>query len=258
MEKIVIVTGGFDPIHSGHIAYIQAARQLGTKLIVGANSDAWLKQKKGKPFMPWEERAAILRSIKGVDEVWSFDDTDNSARDIIRQVRNANPKAEIIFANGGDRVEGNVPEQDLQEADSKLKFVFGVGGENKANSSSWILEKWQYDRQERAWGHYDTLRDYPAGQHGLFEFSCKVKELVVQPNRCLSYQRHEHRSELWYVRKGSGKALIDDKVIHLYTGQYTVIPEHVWHQLINSGNEPLHIVEIQFGPKCEEEDIERA
>ena len=256
MEKIVIVTGGFDPIHSGHIAYIQAARALGTKLIVGANSDNWLKDKKGKPFMPWAERAAILRSIRGVDEVWAFDDSDNSARDLIRQIRNAYPKAELIFANGGDRTKSNVPEQDLDDA--KLRFEFGVGGDNKANSSSWILEKWQYDRQERAWGHYDTIRDYPEPPNSIFGFSCKVKELVVQPNRCLSYQRHEYRSELWYVRKGSGKALIDDKVIHLYTGQYTVIPEGTWHQLINSGADPLHIVEIQFGPKCDEEDIERA
>lgn len=254
MEKIVIVTGGFDPIHSGHIAYIQAARELGTKLIVGANSDSWLKDKKGKPFMPWEERAAILRSIRGVDEVWAFDDSDNSARDLIRQVRNANPKAKIIFANGGDRTKSNVPEQDLNDAN--LEFVFGVGGENKANSSSWILEKWQYDRQDRAWGHYDTIRDYP--ELAGFGYGCKVKELVVQPNRCLSYQRHQYRSELWYVRKGEGKAIIDNKVVFLYTGQYTVIPEGAWHQLINSGKDPLHIVEIQFGPKCEEEDIERA
>lgn len=255
MEKIVIVTGGFDPVHSGHIAYIQAARQLGTKLIVGANSDAWLREKKGREFMPWAERAAILGSIRGVDEVWAFDDSDNSARDLIRQVRNANPKAKIIFANGGDRTKTNVPEQDLD--DGNLEFIFGVGGENKANSSSWILERWQYDRQERAWGHYDTIRNYPEPVNE-FGFGCKVKELVVQPNRCLSYQRHQYRSELWYVRKGQGKAIIDEKVIFLYTGQYVVIPEGAWHQLINSGKDSLHIVEVQFGPKCQEEDIERA
>ena len=251
-----LLQAAFDPIHSGHIAYIQAARQLGTKLIVGANSDQWLKDKKGKPFMPWDERAAILRSIRGVDEVWAFDDSDNSARDLIRQIRNAYPKAELIFANGGDRTKTNVPEQDLNMP--KLRFEFGIGGENKANSSSWILEKWQYDRQQRAWGHYDTIRDYPSNLLTVDEHACKVKELVVQPNHCLSYQRHQFRSELWYVRKGNGKAIIDDKVIHLYTGQYVVIPENCWHQLINSGDSPLHIVEIQFGYKCEEEDIERS
>lgn len=258
MEKIVIVTGGFDPIHSGHIEYIQESRKLGTKLIVGANSDAWLQQKKGREFMPWSERAAILRSIKGVDEVWAFDDSDNSARDLIRQIRNAYPKAKLIFANGGDRTDKNVPEQDLE--DKNLEFHFGVGGTNKANSSSWILERWMNQRTERAWGHFDILKEYPALANGpnIFEFGCKLKELVVQPNRCLSYQRHQYRSELWYVRKGQGKAIIDDKVVFLYTGQYVCIPEGAWHQLINSGADPLHIIEIQYGPNCDEEDIERA
>ena len=252
MEKIVLVTGGFDPIHSGHIQYIQAARKLGTKLIVGANSDKWLRQKKGKEFMPWEERAAILRSIRGVDEVWSFNDDDNSARDLIRQVRNVNPEAKIIFANGGDRTDKNVPEQDIK--DDNLEFVFGIGGENKANSSSWILERWMNERTGRAWGHFDILKEYPADTG----YACKLKELVVDPNRCLSYQRHQNRSELWYVRKGSGRAIIDEKVIFLYTGHYVCIPEGAWHQLINSGVDPLHIIEIQFGRECEEEDIERA
>lgn len=252
MEKIVLVTGGFDPIHSGHIQYIQAARKLGTKLIVGANSDTWLRHKKGREFMPWSERAAILRSIRGVDEVWAFNDDDNSARDLIRQVRNAHPEAKIIFANGGDRTDKNVPEQDI--VDKNLEFVFGVGGENKANSSSWILERWMNERTNRAWGHFDILKEYPADA----DYACKLKELVVEPNRCLSYQRHQNRNELWYVRKGSGRAIIDDKVVFLYTGHYVCIPEGTWHQLINSGVDPLHIIEIQFGRECAEEDIERA
>jgi D-beta-D-heptose 7-phosphate kinase/D-beta-D-heptose 1-phosphate adenosyltransferase len=257
MEKIVIVTGGFDPVHSGHIKYITEARKLGTRLIVGANSDDWLRQKKGREFMPWAERAAILGSIRGVDEVWAFDDSDNSARDLIRQIRNANPKAKLIFANGGDRTDKNVPEQDIK--DDNLEFIFGVGGEDKANSSSWILERWMHERTERAWGHFDILKDYPSkNDPNQFDFGCKLKELVVQPNRCLSYQRHQYRSELWYVRKGQGKAIIDKQVVNLYTGGYVVIQEGQWHQLINSGVDPLHIIEIQFGPNCDENDIERA
>lgn len=242
-----LLQAAFDPVHSGHIKYIQAARKLGTKLIVGANSDAWLRMKKGREFMPWTERAAILESIRGVDEVWAFDDWDNSARDLIRQVRNAYPKAKIIFANGGDRGKDNVPEQDIK--DKNLEFVFGVGGEDKANSSSWILERWMHERQDRPWGHYDVLKNYPG---------CKLKELVVGPNRCLSYQRHVFRSELWFVREGTGKAIIDNQVVFLYTGQYVVIPAGAWHQLINSGADPLSIIEIQYGDRCVEEDIERA
>ena len=79
MKNIVLITGGFDPIHSGHIAYLQAAKKLGDILVVGVNSDAWLTRKKGRAFMPLQERAAILRAIAGVDFVIDFDDSDNSA-----------------------------------------------------------------------------------------------------------------------------------------------------------------------------------
>lgn len=247
-KSIVIVTGGFDPIHSGHISYIKAARQLGELLIVGANSDAWLTQKKGRPFMNWHERANILMAIKGVDDVMDFDDTDNSSRDLIRKLRKMYPGTRLIFANGGDRVEGNVPEQDLQADDPLLEFAFGVGGEDKMNSSRWILEKWQYERTERSWGHFDILKNYPR---------CKLKEIVVQPNHCLSYQSHEFRDELWFVRQGIGSCIIDNEARVLYTGDYVHVPRNAWHQLINGGKEPLHIIEIQYGDYCDESDIER-
>jgi cytidyltransferase-like protein len=247
-KSIVIVTGGFDPIHSGHISYIKAAKQLGELLFVGANSDSWLTQKKGRPFMPIHERLAILSALEGVDEVWEFDDSDNSSRDLIRKVRQQYPGTRIIFANGGDRVEGNVPEQDMQESDSLLEFAFGVGGENKMNSSRWILEKWQYDRTDRDWGHFDILKDYPG---------CKLKEIVVEPNHCLSYQQHDHREELWLVREGSGTVIIDEQAQLIYTGDYVHVPRGSWHQLINGGKSQLKIIEIQYGTKCDETDIRR-
>ena len=82
--KIVIVTGGFDPLHSGHIAYFQAAKALGHRLVVGLNSDDWLVRKKGRPFMPMTERRAIMENLAMVDRVIEFDDLDDSARDAIR------------------------------------------------------------------------------------------------------------------------------------------------------------------------------
>lgn len=139
--KVVIVTGGFDPIHSGHIAYLKAARQLGDILVVGLNSDAWLTRKKGKPFMPWTERAAVLEAIKWVDRVYAFDDSDDTAIDAIRYMRDYFYYADLVFANGGDRTDKNIPEMDC--GIERVEFIFGVGGEDKKNSSSWILEEWK-------------------------------------------------------------------------------------------------------------------
>jgi len=136
----VLITGGFDPIHSGHIAYIQSARRLGHRLVIGANSDEWLIRKKKKFFLPFVERKIILESIKGVDLVINFNDDDGSAKDAIRRVREFYPNDDIVFANGGDRNGKNIPEMDFK--DERLFFIFGVGGDDKKNSSSWILEKW--------------------------------------------------------------------------------------------------------------------
>ena len=140
-KKIVLVTGGFDPVHSGHVAYIRAARKLGDALIVGVNSDSWLVRKKGEPFMPLDERGAIVEEFKSVDAVIVFDDGDGTAIDAINQVLEAYPEDEIIFANGGDRTLDNIPEMVVES--ERLHFVFGVGGEDKKNSSSWILKDYK-------------------------------------------------------------------------------------------------------------------
>ena len=138
--SIVIVTGGFDPIHSGHIEYLRCARELGDRLFVGLNSDEWLTRKKGKPFMSCIERHIVLSSIRYVDLAFSFLDDDNSAIDAIRTVRAMAPDEPIIFANGGDRTNLNIPE--MKCGIDNVEFVFGVGGTNKKNSSSWILNNW--------------------------------------------------------------------------------------------------------------------
>jgi D-beta-D-heptose 7-phosphate kinase/D-beta-D-heptose 1-phosphate adenosyltransferase len=147
MDKVVLVTGGFDPIHSGHIKYFEEAKLLadGGLLIVGLNSDNWLSRKKGKPFMPWSERSKIVEAIKPVGLVLQFNDDDDSSKLAIKATRLMWPTTKIIFANGGDRVEGNNLEIDYvkENQDENVEFVFGVGGSNKMNSSSWILEKWK-------------------------------------------------------------------------------------------------------------------
>ena len=135
--KIVVVSGGFDPIHSGHLAYFREAKELGMYLIVGVNSDEWLMRKKGYVFMPIEEREEIIKSIKYVNGVNRFNDDDDSAIDLLNKVKYWYPSDEIIFANGGDRNKSNCRELSVEG----VKFVYGVGGEDKLNSSSEIVEK---------------------------------------------------------------------------------------------------------------------
>jgi len=252
MKKIVLVTGGFDPIHSGHIAYFKAAKTLGEYLIVGLNSDEWLERKKGRAFMPWNERLCVLNNLSMVDEVYTFDDNDGSARHFIQQVRAHYPEAELIFANGGDRTENNIPEMDVK--DSNLKFKFGVGGIDKKNSSSWILDDWKSPKTTRPWGWYRVLYEQPG---------TKVKELIVEPGQSLSMQKHSLRAERWHVVSGS--AVINSTTERGYQLPSLTISTHgnfnlevnQWHQLTNPFKEPCKIIEIQYGIECTEEDIKR-
>ena len=254
MKKIVLITGGFDPVHSGHIAYFQAARELGDMLLVGLNSDAWLVRKKGAAFMPFSERASIVDNIKCVDGiVYDFDDADGSSKGAVLEVRKQFPEDTIIFANGGDRTDKNIPEMDIQ--DNNLEFVFGVGGSNKANSSSWILQEWKSPRTSRAWGYYRVLHE--VGNH------VKLKELTVNPKTCLSMQRHQDRAEHWFVAEGTATVYsIDCSSDMDLLGEYTQ-HQHIhinrtqWHKLCNETDQPLRVIEIQYGENCVEEDIER-
>jgi cytidyltransferase-like protein len=250
--KIVIVTGGFDPIHSGHLAYFKAARTLGDMLVVGLNSDAWLARKKGRPFMPMNERYALVSALSMVDEVVIYNDNDNSSCDAIRKVKESYPGHEIIFANGGDRTRDNIPEMIFDD----VEFVFGVGGEDKKNSSSWILEDWKKPKTDRTWGYYRVLHE--VGNH------VKLKELTVNPKTCLSMQRHENRAEFWFVAEGEATVYTVDPHSTEYDllssparHQHTWIQLNQWHQLCNETDQPLRLIEIQYGEQCVEEDIER-
>ena len=253
--KIVMISGGFDPIHSGHIAYFKAARALGDMLIVGLNSDEWLIRKKGRAFMPWNERLCVVNNLSMVDEVYTFDDSDGSARALIRQVRAHYPDADLIFANGGDRNASNIPEMEIFKEDLRLKFEFSVGGDWKQNSSRWILDEWKAPRTEKPWGEYRLLHDYGP--------EAKLKELTVDPGKSLSMQRHSKRSEFWFVAEGQATVYTlnrktDAELVGVFgKHQHIWISRGEWHQLANETDHPLQLVEIQYGEDCIEEDIER-
>ena len=136
-EKVSLVTGGYDPLHSGHISNFKRAKDLSNYLIVGINTEEWLTRKKGQYFQSWKERAEIIRHLNMVDAVISWDDSDNSACGAIKKCLEISEK--VIFCNGGDRIKSNIPEIQGYGDDPRVEFKFSIGGEDKMNSSSWIL-----------------------------------------------------------------------------------------------------------------------
>jgi len=253
MRKIVLATGGFDPVHTGHLAYLHAAKELGDELWVGINSDDWLTRKKGRAFMPIEERIEIVKNLKMVDKVFSFEDNDDTANKAITSVLKDLANGDVvIFANGGDRTSGNIPEIKKFKKTPNIEFVSGVGGKNKKNSSSRILENWKNIKTHRSWGWYRAFDE----KKGI-----KVKELVIEPNSSLSDQKHFKRSEHWYVLEGYCKLLLEEenekREINLSPHETINIDRGTWHKAINEKNKPCYVLEVQYGEECSEEDIER-
>lgn len=149
--KVILISGGFDPVHKGHIECIQNAGKLADKVWIGLNNDNWLRRKKGKSFMKEDERAFVMNNIKGVDWVYVMNPKihdDNTAVDFIDAARRKWMKENetwlhgiMAFGNGGDRVAGGVPamEEDVCKGYG-IDMVWGLG--DKVQSSSWLLEKY--------------------------------------------------------------------------------------------------------------------
>ncbi len=258
-NKVCLVTGGFDPVHSGHIEYFKKSKEISDYLVIGLNSDDWLIRKKGYAFIPWEERKNILINMIVVDEVISFNDDDDSACDAILKTLEISDN--VVFANGGDRQKDNIPEIVKFKDRSDIEFVFGVGGSNKMNSSSSIidnfLKNYQKNNEEKdyeinkidaPWGSHDTIVDHP---------NYKLKQLFVNPGCQLSLQYHHHRSEHWVVASGIASVQLGEKEFDLNQGEYIYIPKGEKHRISNNSDAKLIIVEVQYGEILEESDIVR-
>ena len=135
-KNICIATGGFDPLHSGHISYLKACAKLGDKLIVGLNSDEWLIRKKGTFLLPYHQRHSILSELNFIDTVRSFNDDSDSAIELLKDLTNyQHDNNTYIFCNGGDRTSDNIPE--IGEVENVI-FAFNIGGEKTSSSSNYL------------------------------------------------------------------------------------------------------------------------
>ena len=249
--KIIVASGGFDPLHTGHIDYLKAAKSFGDYLIVALNSDEWLINKKGKNLMHYNDRFAVINNLKMVDEVINFkDDQIGSCIDALLKVRKMYPDDEVIFCNGGDRNNLNIPEMSVE----KVKFKFGVGGNKKINSSSEILKNFLYENETRVWGKFFNL---------FIDDGIKVKNLIVDPQKGMSFQKHKKRNEIWFIHKGSCIVNFSEgspdsaKKVKINNREIFKVKKECWHQIINPNKRPCHIIEIQYGEYTEEDDIER-
>ena len=146
--KKVCISGYFDPLHVGHLEYINKAKELGDYLVVIVNNNLQCKLKKGKFFMDEKDRVEIVKNLKSVDEVFLSIDKDKTVSKSLEKLKPS------VFANGGDRDQTNIPE--MSEKD--IEFIFSIGGDEKMNSSSWILKNWQYYFEKRIWGSFYNFR----------------------------------------------------------------------------------------------------
>ena len=262
MTSLSVVSGGFDPLHPGHIRLIDDASLYGD-VIVFLNSDDWLVRKKGACLMTFEDRKEVLMSMTSVSEVLEIDDTDGSVSNDLQDLRNTH-KGDLYFCNGGDRSKGNVPEE---ESVKGIIFKYGVGGDYKIASSSTYLKDYikavtNTNPYVKKWGNYVILYESK---------NIKVKLLNIAPGQGISFQKHKKRNEFWVYKKGKLQLYYSDMEGEIKSaedaekaircnwepGETMRINKNVWHMVGNTGDKVGQILEVQWGSKCSEDDIER-
>ena len=239
--ECIVVSGGFDPIHVGHLRMFKEASELAPKLIVIVNNDNFLIEKKGYVFMPITERIEIIEGFNFVDMVVESVDKDSTVCETLQWL--AKKENVIIFANGGDRNNTDaIPETDVCR-ENKIAMKFNVGGGKIQSSSSLVVKE-----IIKPWGSYKTFEK----DKGFL-----VKRITIAPGELLSLQSHKHRSEHWLVAAGVATVECDGEKGYLNQFESISIPQGAKHRLSNESKEFLQVVEVQFGRHLSETDITR-
>ena len=253
----VAVSGGFDPLHIGHVRMFKEARKLGEKLLVILNNDNWLRNKKGFVFMSEKERKELIESFPSVDEVVITDHKEaDPDRSVVRALKKLKP---AIFANGGDRnpkdaKNKNSPLSADQEfcKQNGIKIVYSVGKGGKVQSSSWMVRDAVRGtaRSVRPWGEFygwDSGKDW------------YVKTMYVKPGKRLSLQYHNHRSERWVLVEGDATAITVENgkqvETELKVGETFLVHKGMHHRIMSKKGGVL--VEVAIGTAFNEDDIVR-
>ena len=244
-----LISGGFDPVHIGHLAMIKDAKKIADDVIVLLNSDKWLVRKKGKPFMVEAQRAQILEEFESISEVIIQEkDDDDSSNNAIIDFYNSHNKSTICYCNGGDRSQ----EDKIREAETcknlGIDLKFGIGGIHKLESSSNLTKNHLSETEERPWGKFHIIAKGKGYQ---------IKEIIVKTGKKMSLQRHKNRSEYWQVIDGTGMVYLEDSKFKLEKNDNIFIPQGDIHRLENIGQNHLILIEIQIGKEISEDDIER-
>lgn len=249
-ERIVAVSGGFDPLHIGHVRMFKAGRALGDKLVVIVNNDRWLETKKGYVFMPQKERAELISALPFVDKVVLTEHKKNdSDMSVSRTLAKLKPD---IFANGGDRRKiSDIPEAAVcRKFGIRMKFNVGKGG--KVQSSSWMARKAARPsvRTVRPWGEF---YGWDSGR------AWNLKTVYIKPGKRLSLQYHRRREEWWLLVEGDALATVHDvrgakRDVRLKKGHVFNVMKGQVHRL-SSKNGGV-VVEVAYGA-FDESDIVR-
>ena len=248
----VIVSGGFDPIHLGHLNLINEASKIGNVIVI-VNSDEFLMQKKGFYLIPSNERVAIIKNLKNVDSVFLSIDKDESVSESIKTLAADKSYNIRFFANGGDRkTVSDIPEYEICK-ENDIELIFDVGGGKSQSSSNLFKEaidlfNFYKNHTKKPWGSYLNL---------LKESNFLVKKILIDAGEEISYQSHNYRDEHWVLIEGDLEVKNGSSIRKLHANEYEFIKRKSKHRIKNIGSKTAMMIEIQFGDKIDENDIKR-